>query len=192
MKLPKPSGRTSIGTGRRRLSAFRIFARLQRSSKLHIAFFATAILAKTIDPKADLFAIKPENAPGNANAFSARSLCHSVLVPLSAELGFSLGVSGREALNNQPYFRMTRLDDGTPVSGAGRVIHRCGPFPRHLDTLFPWRWRLRPSQPYTGAVVAAVGQLGIGFSRTVLRHRGLCHLEDGVASMVHDLGTDLD
>jgi hypothetical protein len=50
-------------------------------------------------------------------------LCHSVLVPLSAELGFSLGVTGREPLNNQPYFRMTRLDDGTPVHAGGARCH---------------------------------------------------------------------
>ena len=37
-------------------------------------------------------------------------------MPLSAESGFSLGVSGREPLNNQPFFRMKRLDDGTPVN----------------------------------------------------------------------------
>lgn len=90
-------------------------------SKTHIAFLGTAILAKTVDSDADLFAIKPEHADGNLRAFSARTLCHSVLVPLSAELGFSLGVTGREPLNNQPYFRMTRLDDGTPVHAGGRV-----------------------------------------------------------------------
>ena len=43
------------------------------------------------------------------------------LVPLSAELGISLGVTGREPLNNQPYFRMERLDDGTPVHSGGRA-----------------------------------------------------------------------
>jgi hypothetical protein len=32
-----------------------------------------------------------------------------------------LGVTGREPLNNQPYFRMTRLDDGTPVHPGGRA-----------------------------------------------------------------------
>ena len=94
---------------------------LPKASKTHIAFLATAILAKAVDAKADLFAIKPEHASGNPNAFSARSLCHSVLVPLSAELLFSLGVTGREPLNNQPYFRMTRLDDGTPISAGGRA-----------------------------------------------------------------------
>jgi hypothetical protein len=91
-----------------------------KASKTHIAFLATAILAKAVDANADLFAIKPEHDKGNPNAFSAPSLCHSVLVPLSAELGFSLGVGGREPLNNQPYFRMKRLDDGTPISTGGR------------------------------------------------------------------------
>ncbi|MDD5041703.1 MAG: restriction endonuclease, SacI family [Candidatus Peribacteraceae bacterium] len=90
-------------------------------SKTHIAFLGTAILAKATDRNADLFAIKPEHAKSNHNSFSARTLCHSVLVPLAAELGFSLGVSGREPLNNQPYFRMTRLDDGTPVHTGGKA-----------------------------------------------------------------------
>jgi hypothetical protein len=89
-------------------------------SKTHIAFLGTAMLAKAVDLRADLFAIKPKHAQGNENAFSARTLCHSVLVPLAAELGISLGVTGREPLNNQPYFRMERLDDGTPVHSGGR------------------------------------------------------------------------
>jgi hypothetical protein len=85
------------------------------ASKTHIAFLGTAMLAKAVDQQADLFAVKPEHAQGNANAFSARSLAEKVLVPVAAEFGVSLGVTGREPLNNQPYFRMTRLDDGTPV-----------------------------------------------------------------------------
>lgn len=89
--------------------------------KTHIAFLGTAILAKTVNEMADLFAIKPTHARGNPHAFSARSLCHNVLVPLSAELGFSIGVTGREPLNNQPYFRMTYLGDGTPVHENSRV-----------------------------------------------------------------------
>lgn len=90
-------------------------------SKTHIAFLGTAMIAKAITHQADLFAIKPNHARDNPNAFSARTLCHGVLVPLAAELGFSLGVTGREPLNNQPYFRMTRLDDGTPVHAGGRI-----------------------------------------------------------------------
>ncbi len=90
-------------------------------SKTHIAFLGTAMLAKAVDRRADLFAIKPEHAPDNANAFSARILAENVLVPLSADLGISLGVTGRQPLNNQPYFRMTRLDDGTPVHRGSRA-----------------------------------------------------------------------
>lgn len=84
-------------------------------SKTHIAFLGTAMLAKSTDARADLFAIKPEHASGNDNAFSARILSENVLVPGAAEFGISIGVTGRQPLNNQPYFRMTRLDDGTPV-----------------------------------------------------------------------------
>lgn len=90
-------------------------------SKTHIAFLGTAMIAKAMNRQADLFAIKPEHAKDNPNAFSARTLCHGVLVPLAAELGFSIGVTGREPLNNQPYFRMTRLNDGTPVHAGGRA-----------------------------------------------------------------------
>ena len=90
-------------------------------SKTHIAFLGTAMLARAMTREADLFAIKPQHARDNPKAFSARTLCHSVLVPLAAELGISLGVTGREPLNNQPYFRMTRLNDGTPVHPGGRA-----------------------------------------------------------------------
>ncbi|MEE9251279.1 MAG: restriction endonuclease, SacI family [Alphaproteobacteria bacterium] len=34
---------------------------------------------------------------------------------------FRLGVTGRQPLNNQPYFRMTRLDDGMPVHRGSRA-----------------------------------------------------------------------
>jgi SacI restriction endonuclease len=61
-------------------------------SKTHVAFLGTAMLAKGMNRCADLFAIKPEHAENNPNAFSARTLCHSVLVPLAAELGINLGV----------------------------------------------------------------------------------------------------
>ncbi len=90
-------------------------------SATHIAFLGTSMLAKAVNAGVDLFAIKPKHAEGNANAYSARSLCHSVLVPAAAELGIDIGVTGREPLNNQPYFRMTRLGDGTPVHPGGRA-----------------------------------------------------------------------
>jgi len=90
-------------------------------SKTHIAFLGTVMLAKSMNREADLYAIKPTHAQDNENAFSARTLCHGVLVPVAAELGISIGVTGREPLNNQPYFRMNRLGDDTPVHPGGRA-----------------------------------------------------------------------
>lgn len=89
-------------------------------AKTHIAFVGTALIAKAVCSEVDLKAIKPKHAAGNRNAFSARSLCHGVLVPLAVELGIDIGATGREPLNNQPYFRMTRLGDGTPVHERSR------------------------------------------------------------------------
>lgn len=86
----------------------------------HIAFLGTAMTAKALRADVDLFAIKPTHAPNNPKAFSARSLCHNILVPLAADLGFSLGVTGSEPLNNQPYFRIRKLGDDTPIRERGR------------------------------------------------------------------------
>ena len=90
-------------------------------SKTHIAFLGTSMIAKSLRSDVDLFAIKPKHSPDNPRAYSARSLCHGVLVPLAPELGVSIGVTGREPLNNQPYFRMTRLGDDTPVHAGARA-----------------------------------------------------------------------
>lgn len=90
-------------------------------SKTHIAFLGTSILARAVEPTADLMYIKPKLAPENPQAYSARTLCHGVLVPVSAELNFDIGVTGREPLNNQPYFRMGYLGDDTPVHAGGKM-----------------------------------------------------------------------
>lgn len=86
----------------------------------HIAFLVTSMLARAVSGTYDLYAVKPAHAGDNADAYSARTLSEKVVVPLAAELGVNIGVSGRQPLNNQPYFRMKRLDDGTPVSGRAR------------------------------------------------------------------------
>lgn len=93
-----------------------------RISATCITMLGTAILAKALNPEVNLFWFKPTHVEtiDKARSYSARTLCHSVLVPLSAEYGFSLGVSGREPLNNQPFFRMERLDDGTPINPAAQ------------------------------------------------------------------------
>jgi len=132
-------------------------------AKTHIAFLGTAMLAKAVDFRVDLFAIKPTHDPLNPNAFSARQLCHGVLVPIAAELGISLGRSGREPLCNQPYGSMTRLDDGTPVHRGARaafdymmtLIRELQELPNEEAALVPLRAFLavRREQPrrYEGA-----------------------------------------
>lgn len=87
--------------------------------RTHIAFLGTSLLAKALNADVDLYMIKPKHATSE-NAYSARTLAHGVLVPIAIECGFDIGTSGREPLNNQPYFRMTYLGDKTPVSARGR------------------------------------------------------------------------
>lgn len=70
----------------------------------------------------DVFAVKV-GAEGEG-AYSARGLGHGVLVPLAAELGINLGVTGREPLNNQPYFRIKRVSENMPVrGGTEHIVH---------------------------------------------------------------------
>jgi len=92
-------------------------------SKPHIAFLGTAILAKALDHRADLLALKstPDDDKDWGHAFPARTLCHTVLVPLAAELGINLGVKSREPLNHQPYLRMKRIDDRISVQPGDRI-----------------------------------------------------------------------
>lgn len=89
----------------------------QANTKTHIAFYATSLLAKSADESVNLFEIKPTHSD-NPKSYSARSLCHSVIVPFSVENHISIGVTGREPLNNQPYFRMRYFGDGTPFSNS--------------------------------------------------------------------------
>lgn len=95
------------------------------SAKTHIAFLGTAILAKATDLSVDVLSVKAKSPiPGQAppaGAYSARVLAEKVLVPVSVELGIDLGVSGRQPLNNQPYFRMIRIGDNTPIHGNARA-----------------------------------------------------------------------
>ena len=89
------------------------------TSLTHIAFLGTAILAKCVDPTIDVFAVKKSAGP---KSYSARGFCHGVLVPNAPELDISLGVSGREPLNNQPYFRIERLTREAPVRSTARGV----------------------------------------------------------------------
>lgn len=70
--------------------------------------FATLLLAKATDDEIDTLSLKAEEE--NPQAYSARGLCHKILVPAAVEHGFSIRNTGREPLNNQPFFRYDRID----------------------------------------------------------------------------------
>jgi len=90
----------------------------EQATRTHIAFLGTALLAKAVNINVDVFAVKAgDDDPG---AYSARGLGHGVLVPLSPQLGINLGVTGREPLNNQPYFRIMRVSRDIPIHGNAR------------------------------------------------------------------------
>lgn len=91
----------------------------ESTSKTHIAFLGTVLLAKSVDINCDAFSVKEgDDSPG---AYSARGLAHGVLVPLAPELDINLGVTGREPLNNQPYFRIKRVSRDIPVRGNAQI-----------------------------------------------------------------------
>jgi hypothetical protein len=89
-------------------------------SKTHIAFLGTAMVAKAVNQNVDVFAIK--QGAGTPGAYSARGLCTDVVVPEAATLGFDLGATGPEPLNNQPYFREKRVTPAITVHRGARAI----------------------------------------------------------------------
>jgi hypothetical protein len=87
----------------------------------HIAFIATAITARATDTSVDLTAVKPTHSASKSSAYSARILSETVVVPMANLYDINLGVTGRQPLNNQPYFRMRHLGDETPIHQRSRV-----------------------------------------------------------------------
>ena len=87
-------------------------------SRTHIAALGTALLAKATNLHVDVFALKVKG--GGKGAYSARSLAKEVLAADAPMLGLDLGVTGREPLNNQPYFRYDRIFPGMDVKATGK------------------------------------------------------------------------
>lgn len=88
------------------------------ASKTHIAALATALLARATDIRANPFALK---AKANvAGAYSARRLAKDVLAANAARLEIDIGVTGREPLNNQPYFRYDVISRDMDIKGNAR------------------------------------------------------------------------
>jgi SacI restriction endonuclease len=80
----------------------------QAPARTYMPMLGTALLARATSEWVDTLALKETSGP---NAYSARGLSHEVLVPASVEHGFSIRTTGREPLNNQPFFRYNRVDE---------------------------------------------------------------------------------
>ena len=92
-------------------------------SRTYTPMLATALLARATDDRVDALSLKVES--GDA-AYSARTLCHNVLVPASVTHGFSLRTTGREPLNNQPFFaRSGQLGGARAEPGVARLPCCC-------------------------------------------------------------------
>jgi hypothetical protein len=76
------------------------------ASKTYTPALGTALLARATDDRIDPLSIKTEYGP---NAYSLRTVGHEVLVPAARNLGFSIRNTGREPLNNQPFFRYDHM-----------------------------------------------------------------------------------
>ncbi len=78
----------------------------QMSAKTITPALGTALLARATDARADPLSIKAHYGPAT---YSLRTLGHEVLVPAARQLGFSIRNTGREPLNNQPFFRYDHM-----------------------------------------------------------------------------------
>jgi hypothetical protein len=95
------------------------FARqtFQMQSKTYTPALGTVLLARATDDRVDPLSIKSEYGP---DTYSLRTVGHQVLVPAARRLGFSIRNTGREPLNNQPFFRYDHM------SVINRVRDRSG------------------------------------------------------------------
>ncbi len=93
-------------------------ARTERVSRFEdktcLVVLGTALLATATDDTVDALTLK---ARAGNKAYSARGLAHEVLVPASIDYGFDLRTTGREPLNNQPFF------SSDSVNAMPRVKH---------------------------------------------------------------------
>jgi len=79
----------------------------QFNEKTCLVVLGTALLATATSDSVDALTLK---ARAGNRAYSARGLAHDVLVPASIDYGFDLRTTGREPLNNQPFFHSDRVD----------------------------------------------------------------------------------
>ncbi|MEL7596543.1 restriction endonuclease, SacI family [Aeromonas veronii] len=80
-----------------------------RKSSTFIAALGTAILAKTVDPRVDVYCLLDRD--GGEFSYSARTLVDRVWAKNRAALGIDLGSNGANPLNNTPFFGKARIDE---------------------------------------------------------------------------------
>jgi hypothetical protein len=86
----------------------------------YIAVLGNAMLAKASNPRIDVYSLKAgDDSPG---AYDARRPAEKVLVPASQQHRFSLGTSGGQPLNNQPFFRSYRITSAMTVRGHAKPV----------------------------------------------------------------------
>lgn len=94
----------------------------EMASKTYTPALGTVLLARATDDRIDPLSIKAEYGP---HTYSLRTLGHLVLVPAARRLGFSIRNTGREPLNNQPFFRydhMSVIDRVRDKPGHARFV----------------------------------------------------------------------
>lgn len=87
-------------------------------AKTYVPMLGTALLAKATDDRISSLALK-ESA--GHNAYNARGPGHEVLVPLCVAEGISLRTTGREPLNNQPFFRYDRVSESMKILSTNQA-----------------------------------------------------------------------
>lgn len=92
----------------------------ERNLKSYIAVLGNALLAKASNPRIDAYSLKAGDESGGA--YDARRSAEKVLVPASQEHRFSLGATGPQPLNNQPFFRSYRITREMRVRGHARDV----------------------------------------------------------------------
>lgn len=136
------------------------------ANKTFIAALGTALLARATNPLADPFSLQVgNNEPGG---YSARALCKDVLAARAPMLGIDLGVTGREPLNNQPFYAEPRIDFKVqPKAEAGYRILRDAltdlssmTAPQARDALRAFL-QVRRKTRYQGALSLAEGERGV-------------------------------
>lgn len=92
----------------------------RKNLKSYIAVLGNAMLAKASNPRVDVCSLKAGDK--SEGAYDARRPAEKVLVPASQSYKFSLGTTGPQPLNNQPFFRSYRIDSEMRVRAHAKPV----------------------------------------------------------------------